>query len=300
MKRHHLFILLSIVLASCSSNSGFTSFGSRKYTKGYFWNNPIAKLEVNHSTSVNGKESVVSNNSTTVKVKTETISKLVAPLKVFNSNIHKYPIAITQLNGKATGRATKVEMLGDENPFTDKPATNDAELKQERVTAGVMLLIISALSVLGLLLVHTIVFLQMVSPLTFLIIASACLIFGLIYLWLAQNGTIPVPGADNKPVKTGHLGQSGKELAMVCLFISAALAVTVAIVLISQTTITIPLAAMLLFIAVCVAAWIICQIALHNPNEASPDDAKRGLDLATIALIAALLITFVGLLNVPL
>ncbi len=40
MKRHHLFILLLIALAGCSSNSGLTSFGNRKYTKGYFFDKP--------------------------------------------------------------------------------------------------------------------------------------------------------------------------------------------------------------------------------------------------------------------
>ena len=46
MKPHHSLILFLLLLAGCSSNSNLTSFGNRKYTKGYFWNNPTAKPDV--------------------------------------------------------------------------------------------------------------------------------------------------------------------------------------------------------------------------------------------------------------
>src|ERR1700722_11719714 len=46
MKPYHSLILFLLLLAGCSSNNGLSSFGNRKYTKGYFFNNSAVKPEV--------------------------------------------------------------------------------------------------------------------------------------------------------------------------------------------------------------------------------------------------------------
>jgi len=46
MKNHHSFIFLIVLLTGCSSYSSLSSFSSRKYTKGYFFDAPAEKPAV--------------------------------------------------------------------------------------------------------------------------------------------------------------------------------------------------------------------------------------------------------------
>ncbi len=61
MKRHHIFILLAIFFAGCSSNESLSSFGKRKYTKGYFNNMPAEKPGVVSKAGNNNKVDIKSD-----------------------------------------------------------------------------------------------------------------------------------------------------------------------------------------------------------------------------------------------
>ena len=136
MKPHHIFILLLVLLAGCSSTGSLTSFGNRKYTKGYFLDNPVetkSKIEVNAKTKepTIRLEPKVENKislNTNIKVTREPIKAIILIKK-------------TQLTGKvinvAIGSVSKVEHITQSPLLPDDPQPEVDEKTGKPINWGV-------------------------------------------------------------------------------------------------------------------------------------------------------------------
>jgi hypothetical protein len=128
MKNHHSFILLLIVLTGCSSYSSLSSFSSRKYTKGYFFNAPAEKpivAERNEVLQTCGRNNRGSLNQATSQNimalrPVQKLEQLMISLKkavLSKKAMNPIGVSISRIN---TNKHYMVEKLLDDTPSTDK------------------------------------------------------------------------------------------------------------------------------------------------------------------------------------
>lgn len=158
MQKNNILILLVIFLAGCSTYSNLSSFSSRKYTKGYFFDAPGQKpavVEQGGNTQNYDKAEVKVERKTGIRqaiitVKAEqVICKTKQPFKLItvrNSVLNKPRNAIVPIS--------TIEVLNGENSFQpgdDKPDENyDLGTKNGLigffyVIAGILLIIVGVL-----------------------------------------------------------------------------------------------------------------------------------------------------------
>ncbi len=138
MKPRHIYLLLLLLLVGCSTNSNLTSFGTRKYTKGYFFDNPV-KIEANSQVEIKAKVST--------EQKTENKIAIIPNTKVTQEPVKALsPLKKTQLLSKqvmklAVGEISKAENVTISRILPDDPQPDVDEKTGKPINWGLSALI---------------------------------------------------------------------------------------------------------------------------------------------------------------
>ncbi len=144
MKNYHIFLLFLVLLAGCSSNESFTSFGKRKYTKGYFNDIPAERPGVVSKAGNNNKIEIkpeVERNTSVQDVFKDSASRAIVLKEATYSNKKAKHIAITINPVKAFN---KIEKINDDKPLNE---TTTKPLSAARILfyASILLLLLTIL-----------------------------------------------------------------------------------------------------------------------------------------------------------
>ena len=292
MKNHHLLILLIVFLAACSGNSSLSSFGSRKYTKGYFFNAPAEKPKVEAKTKIEFKQVLVQEKTEQSPETARSVQRLEKPFIGL-----KEPVLMKKQSvymAKSVEKVVNTERINEKSPVADNPDDSASDEK----TTGIMFSIIGLLSLIGFFIAPHVVFLAAIPGWIFLLIGILALIVGLVYL--AHMGNKEKPVTDTSNEKASNLGALGLVFALISGGIVGLVTLIVLVTILTGNVFEIPLVFIVLLCLGAITGLTLCLIAKSKSNEKDPGLAKRGANIAAIALILALLILFVGLLNVPL